>query len=170
MSDALFPDSPPADPQAVRRKERIAALIGQVAAQHGVRLSPDDPLLAVVTINDSLLQEWTELLDDRHSQQVRDFADLMTEARDFFKRETASLATAVLQTNLENILKEVAHRSKEAALSEEKLRHEMALHAQTLRTDFERFGFVQRKGRKFLIALFVLTLLNLFSSFVFLTT
>ena len=43
----------------------VKRLISEVAAQNGIRVEPDDPLFALVTINRIVLEEATQKLQDQ---------------------------------------------------------------------------------------------------------
>ena len=51
----------------------VKRLISEVAAQNGIRVEPDDPLFALVTINRIVLEEATQKLQDRIQARISDF-------------------------------------------------------------------------------------------------
>src|SRR4051794_28865271 len=51
-------------------------LIGQVAAKNGIRLEPDDPAFALVTLNEAVLQDALAAL----TQEIRDVLTSFTES------------------------------------------------------------------------------------------
>jgi hypothetical protein len=48
----------------------VKRLISEVAAQNGIRVEPDDPLFALVTINRIVLEEAAQKLDDRMQARI----------------------------------------------------------------------------------------------------
>jgi hypothetical protein len=61
----------------------IKQLIGEVAAKNGIRLEPDDPAFALVTLNQLVLEETANRLYERVSSSLAKFADSLakTESR-----------------------------------------------------------------------------------------
>jgi hypothetical protein len=53
--------------------ENVKRLISEVAAQNGIRLEPDDPLFALVTINRIVLDEATQKLQDHIQARIAEF-------------------------------------------------------------------------------------------------
>jgi len=51
----------------------VKRLISEVAAQNGIRVEPDDPLFALVTINRIVLEEATQELQDRIQARIAEF-------------------------------------------------------------------------------------------------
>ena len=50
-------------------------LIGQVAAKNGIRLEPDDPAFALVTLNEAVLQDASAALTQEIRQVLNSFAE-----------------------------------------------------------------------------------------------
>ena len=50
-------------------------LIGEVAAKNGIRLEPDDPAFALVTLNETVLQDTVGSADARDSASLQSFAE-----------------------------------------------------------------------------------------------
>jgi hypothetical protein len=50
-------------------------LIGHVAARNGIRLEPDDPAFALVTLNEAVLQEASATLTDEIRQVLNGFTE-----------------------------------------------------------------------------------------------
>ena len=50
-------------------------LIGQVAAKNGIRLEPDDPAFALVTLNEAVLQDASAALTQEIRQALNSFAE-----------------------------------------------------------------------------------------------
>jgi hypothetical protein len=55
-------------------------LIGEVAAKNGIRLEPDDPAFALVTLNQLVLEETANGLYERISSSLAKFADSLGKA------------------------------------------------------------------------------------------
>jgi hypothetical protein len=51
----------------------VKRLISEVAAQNGIRVEPDDPLFALVTINRIVLEEATQELQDQIQARISEF-------------------------------------------------------------------------------------------------
>ncbi len=51
----------------------VKRLISEVAAQNGIRVEPDDPLFALVTINRMVLEEATQELQNRIQARISEF-------------------------------------------------------------------------------------------------
>jgi hypothetical protein len=51
----------------------VKRLISEVAAQNGIRVEPDDPLFALVTINRIVLEEATQRLQDQIQARISGF-------------------------------------------------------------------------------------------------
>ena len=51
----------------------VKRLISEVAAQNGIRVDPDDPLFALVTINRIVLVEATQKLQDQIHARISEF-------------------------------------------------------------------------------------------------
>jgi hypothetical protein len=51
----------------------VKRLISEVAAQNGIRVEPDDPLFALVTINRIVLEEATQKLQDQIQARISNF-------------------------------------------------------------------------------------------------
>ena len=51
----------------------VKRLISEVAAQNGIRVEPDDPLFALVTINRIVLEEATQKLQDQIQPRISGF-------------------------------------------------------------------------------------------------
>ena len=43
----------------------LRRIVGEIAARHGIRLSADDPALAIVTLNELILEATIESLENR---------------------------------------------------------------------------------------------------------
>jgi hypothetical protein len=50
-------------------------LIGKVAAKHGIRLEPDDPAFALVTLNEAVLQEASAALTQAMERRLKIFIE-----------------------------------------------------------------------------------------------
>jgi hypothetical protein len=53
----------------------IKSLIGEVAARHNIRLEPDDPMFALVTLNQVVLQEAADRSEARLRSALAEFID-----------------------------------------------------------------------------------------------
>ena len=53
----------------------VQRLIGEVAAKHGIRLEPNDPAFALVTLNELVLEETTSRLTENVSSILTQFSD-----------------------------------------------------------------------------------------------
>ena len=53
----------------------VKRLIGEVAAQNGIRLEPDDPAFALVTLNQLVLEETAKRLFEQISANLAEFSD-----------------------------------------------------------------------------------------------
>jgi Transcriptional activator TraM len=51
----------------------VMALIGEVAARHGITLRPDDPVFALVTVNQLVLEQAMTELIGRTQQLTNEF-------------------------------------------------------------------------------------------------
>jgi CHASE3 domain sensor protein len=51
----------------------LRRLAGEVSAQHGIRIDPDDPIMAVVTLNRLVFEQAVAQVLDRVQSSVRDF-------------------------------------------------------------------------------------------------
>ena len=51
----------------------LRRLAAEVSAQHGIRIDPDDPLMAVVTLNRLVFEQAVAQVLDRVQSSVRDF-------------------------------------------------------------------------------------------------
>jgi len=51
----------------------VKQLIGEVAAQNGIRLEPDDPLFALVTLNQIVLEQSMKEFQDELQQRIAEF-------------------------------------------------------------------------------------------------
>jgi hypothetical protein len=51
----------------------VKRLISEVAAQNGIRVEPDDPLFALVTVNRIVLEEATQKLQDQIQARISNF-------------------------------------------------------------------------------------------------
>jgi len=60
--------------------ENVKRLISEVAAQNGIRVEPDDPLFALVTINRIVLDEATQKLLDHIKARIAEFDASMQKA------------------------------------------------------------------------------------------
>ena len=60
--------------------ENIKRLISEVAAQNGIRVEPDDPLFALVTINRIVLDEATQKVQDHIQARIAEFDASMQKA------------------------------------------------------------------------------------------
>ena len=60
--------------------ENVKRLISEVAAQNGIRVEPDDPLFALVTINRIVLEEATQKLQDHIQARIAEFEASMKKA------------------------------------------------------------------------------------------
>ena len=60
--------------------ENVKRLISEVAAQNGIRVEPDDPLFALVTINRIVLDEATQKLQDHIQARIAEFDASMYKA------------------------------------------------------------------------------------------
>jgi hypothetical protein len=60
--------------------ENVKRLISEVAAQNGIRVEPDDPLFALVTINRIVLDEATQKLQDHIQARIAEFEASMHKA------------------------------------------------------------------------------------------
>jgi hypothetical protein len=58
----------------------IKRLIGEVAAQHGIRLEADDPAFALVTLNQLVLEETANRLYDQVSSALQRFTESLSKA------------------------------------------------------------------------------------------
>ncbi len=73
----------------------IKRLISEVAAQNGIRVEPDDPLFALVTINKIVLDEATQKLQDQIQERIADFHASMQKAE---RRAGSMLAQKVRES------------------------------------------------------------------------
>ena len=53
----------------------IKYLIGEVAARHHIKLEADDPLFALVTVNELVLQEFADRVDSQLRTALAEFID-----------------------------------------------------------------------------------------------
>jgi hypothetical protein len=60
--------------------ENVKRLISEVAAQNGIRVEPDDPLFAVVTMNRIVLDEATQKLQNHIQARIAEFEASMQKA------------------------------------------------------------------------------------------
>ncbi|MGB9456590.1 MAG: hypothetical protein WCB12_11130 [Bryobacteraceae bacterium] len=60
--------------------ENVKRMISEVAAQNGIRVEPDDPLFALVTINRIVLDEATQKLQDHIQARIAEFDASMQKA------------------------------------------------------------------------------------------
>ncbi len=60
--------------------ENVKRLISEVAAQNGIRVEPDDPLFALVTINRIVLDEATQKLQNHIQARIVEFDASMQKA------------------------------------------------------------------------------------------
>ena len=60
--------------------ENVKRLISEVAAQNGIRVEPDDPLFALVTINRIVLDEATQKLQGHIQTRIAEFDASMQKA------------------------------------------------------------------------------------------
>ena len=60
--------------------ENIKRLISEVAAQNGIRVDPDDPLFALVTINRIVLEESAQKLHAQIQARIAEFETSMQKA------------------------------------------------------------------------------------------
>ena len=51
----------------------LRRLAAEVSAQHGIRIDPDDPMMAVVTLNRLVFEQAVAQVLDRVQSAVRDF-------------------------------------------------------------------------------------------------
>jgi alpha-ketoglutarate-dependent taurine dioxygenase len=58
----------------------VKRLIGEVAAQHGIRLDADDPAFALVTLNQLVLEETAQRLRSELAATVTQLADSFSKA------------------------------------------------------------------------------------------
>lgn len=56
----------------------VKRLIGEVAAQNGIRLEPDDPAFALVTLNQLVLEETAKRLCDQVSITLAQFTESLS--------------------------------------------------------------------------------------------
>ena len=95
----------------------VKTLIGEVAARHNIRLEPDDPMFALLTLNRIVLQEAA----DRSEAQLRaSLADFMATIEKLEGRagrvlaENVKAASARAQQSLRNDLASAGSRLDEA--------------------------------------------------------
>jgi hypothetical protein len=50
----------------------VKRLAAEVSAQHGIRLDPDDPIMAVVTLNQLIFEQSVKAVVDRVASEVRE--------------------------------------------------------------------------------------------------
>lgn len=60
--------------------ENVKRLISEVAAQNGIRVEPDDPLFALVTINRTVLDEAGQKLHEQIQARIAEFEVSMQKA------------------------------------------------------------------------------------------
>ena len=58
----------------------IQRLIGEVAAKNGIRLEPNDPAFALVTLNQLVLEETVARLTENVSSMLTQFSDSLSKA------------------------------------------------------------------------------------------
>jgi hypothetical protein len=51
----------------------VKRLASEVSAQHGIRLDPDDPIMAVVTLNQLVFEQYVSVVVDRIARSVQEF-------------------------------------------------------------------------------------------------
>jgi hypothetical protein len=85
----------------------LRRLAGEIAARHGIRLSTDDPALAIVTLNQLVLEETIEALGNhvRKTEESIDKAGLKVQARAglILAQEVRQHVSAIRQELQENI-------------------------------------------------------------------
>ena len=67
----------------------VKRLIGEVAAQNGIRLDPHDPAFALVTLNELVLEEAANRLYERVSVALAQFTDSLSKAEHLAGRTLA---------------------------------------------------------------------------------
>jgi hypothetical protein len=85
----------------------LRRLAGEIAARHGIRLSTDDPALAIVTLNQLVLEETIQALGNhvRKTEELIDKAGLKVQARAglILAQEVRQCASAIRQELQEGI-------------------------------------------------------------------
>ena len=74
-------------------------LIGEVAARNGIRLQPDDPAFALVTLNQLILEETAARLVENVSSMLTQFTDSLN--------KTERRAGAMLAQDAKNVTSEI---------------------------------------------------------------
>ena len=85
--------------------ENVKRLISEVAAQNGIRVEPDDPLFALVTINRIVLEEATQKLQDHIQARIAEFEASMHKAEGRAGKMLAQMvkdSAAQMQQGLQN--------------------------------------------------------------------
>ena len=79
----------------------LRRLQGEIAARHGIRMSTDDPALAIVTLNQLILEETIKVLGNqvREAKELIDNAGLKVQARagSILAQEVRKCASAIRQ-------------------------------------------------------------------------
>lgn len=91
--------------------DRIRALIAEIAAKHGVALSPDDPLIILQTINTMLAAESA----DNQQAQLEAFKSEIEAMSNRWTVEINDKAEAILNAALEASERAMKQRMNEAA-------------------------------------------------------
>jgi hypothetical protein len=80
----------------------VKRLIGEVAAQNGIRLEPDDPAFALVTLNQLALEETTNRLLEQISATLAQFTESLRKGEHLAgKRLAQEVKAAVLEARKE---------------------------------------------------------------------
>lgn len=91
----------------------VKRLIGEVAAQNGIRLEPDDPAFALVTLNQLVLEETASRLNEHVSSLLIQFTDSISKVE---RRAGAMLAQDV-RNALAEVRKEITAGYQDANLT-----------------------------------------------------
>lgn len=73
----------------------VKRLIGEVATQNGIRLEPDDPAFALVTLNQLVLEETSKRLFDHVSTTLAQFTESLSKGEHLAGRALAQEVKAV---------------------------------------------------------------------------
>ena len=94
----------------------VQRLIGEVAAKNGIRLEPNDPAFALVTLNQLVLEETVSRLGENVSLMLAQFADSLNKTE---RRAGALLAQDAKNAALEikTLLKSEAQPGTDSAIT-----------------------------------------------------
>jgi hypothetical protein len=90
----------------------VKRLISEVAAQNGIRVEPDDPLFALVTINRIVLEEATQELQDQIQARFAEFDASYQKA----ERRAGSVLAQMVKASAEQMRQGLQSDIQEAGL------------------------------------------------------